>query len=58
MKVGCIDPVTKIVEERFFDKKIGTVVPSANDKLIVAFKDIIEEFDFYTEELIDHSILS
>jgi len=51
MKVGRIDPVTKIVDERVFDKKIGTVVPSGNDKLIIAFKDSIEEFDFYTGAL-------
>jgi len=47
-KVGRIDPVTKIAEERTFEKRIGTVVPAINDKLIIAFEDAIAELDFKT----------
>ena len=47
-KVGRIDPVTKITEERTFEKRVGTVVPTMNDKLIIAFEDAIAELDFGT----------
>ncbi|MGZ3763954.1 MAG: SMP-30/gluconolactonase/LRE family protein [Mucilaginibacter sp.] len=50
-KIGCIDPVTRIVNERGFDRMVGTVVPSLDGKLIVAFKDSIEELDFGIGEL-------
>lgn len=49
-KVGCIDPVIKIAEERNVDKKIGTVVPAANGNLIVALQGSIEELNFETGE--------
>ena len=47
-KVGCIDPVTKITEERTFEKRIGTVVPAMSDKLVIAFENAIAELDFKT----------
>jgi sugar lactone lactonase YvrE len=47
-KVGCIDPITKITEERTFEKRIGMVVPAINGKLVVAFEDAIAELDFKT----------
>jgi sugar lactone lactonase YvrE len=47
-KVGSIDPVTKITEERTFEKRAGAVVPAMNDKLVVAFEDAIAELDFKT----------
>jgi sugar lactone lactonase YvrE len=47
-KVGCIDPLTRITQERTFEKKPGTVVPAMNDKLVIAFKDAIAELDFKT----------
>lgn len=50
-KLGCIDPITKITEERIFEKRTGTVVPAMNDKLIVAFEDTIAELDFRTGEV-------
>jgi sugar lactone lactonase YvrE len=49
-KVGCIDPVTKITEERNVDKRIGTVVPATNGNLIVALQGSIEELNFETGE--------
>ena len=49
-KVGCIDPQTKIVEERYVDKRVGTVVSSNNDNLIVALQGSIEELNFITGE--------
>jgi len=47
-KVGRIDPATKINEERTFEKRVGTVVPGMNDKLVIAFEDAIAELDFET----------
>jgi sugar lactone lactonase YvrE len=49
-KVGCIDPLTKIIEEKNVRKRVGMVVPSGNGKLIVALQASIEEFDFVTGE--------
>lgn len=49
-KVGCIDPETKIIEERNVGKRIGTVALAANDKLIVALQGSIEELDFKAGE--------
>jgi sugar lactone lactonase YvrE len=47
-KLGRIDPVTKVAEERNVGKRIGAVVPFADDKLIIALQGSIEEFDFET----------
>lgn len=47
-KVGRIDPVTRIVEERSVGKKVGTVVPANEDKLIIALEDAIAVLDFET----------
>lgn len=44
--VGCIDPLTKKVTERNVGKRVGTVVPSTNGKLVVALQGSIEELDF------------
>jgi len=49
-KVGCIDPITKMVEERNVEKRIGTVVPATNGRLIVALEGSIEELNFETGE--------
>lgn len=49
-KVGCIDPVTKIAEEKNVDKRIGSVVPATNGNLIVALQGSIEELNFETGE--------
>jgi sugar lactone lactonase YvrE len=54
-KLGRIDPVTKISEEKTFEKRIGMVVPAANDQLVIAFEDALAAFDFeigMTEEII------
>jgi sugar lactone lactonase YvrE len=50
-KVGCIDPITKEIKEKYIDKRVGTVVPATNGKLIVALQGSIEEMDFETGEL-------
>lgn len=50
-KVGCIDPVTKIVEERNVDKRVGTVVLATNGNLIVALQGSITTLNFDTDEL-------
>ncbi|MDN5287964.1 MAG: Sugar lactone lactonase YvrE [Mucilaginibacter sp.] len=47
-KVGRIDPVTKITEERATGKRVGTVVPANDHRLIIALEDAIEELDFET----------
>lgn len=46
--VGCIDIQTKVVEKISVDKKIGTVVPSNNNNLIIALQGSIEELVFAT----------
>ena len=50
-KVGCIDPTTKETIDRNVEKKVGTVVPIVNGKLIVALQGSIEELDFETGKL-------
>lgn len=50
-KVGCIDPVTKEIKEKYVGKRVGTVVPATNGKLILALQGSIEELDFETGEL-------
>lgn len=50
-RVGCIDAVTGIMEEKEVYKRVGTVVPYKNDTLIVALQGSIEAFDFATGEL-------
>lgn len=47
-KVGRIDPVTKIIEERAVGERVGTVVPATNGKLIIALENSIEALDFET----------
>jgi sugar lactone lactonase YvrE len=47
-KVGCIDPVTKIMEERAVGERVGTVVPATNGHLIIALENSIEALDFET----------
>jgi sugar lactone lactonase YvrE len=47
-KVGCIDPVTKNIEERAVGERVGTVVPATNGKLIIALENSIEALDFET----------
>lgn len=49
-KVGCIDPLTKIVKEKNVGKRIGTVVPAVNGSLIVALEGSIEELNFESGE--------
>jgi sugar lactone lactonase YvrE len=49
-KVGCIDPVTKITEEKNVSKRIGTVVPSIDGNLILALQGSLEELNFETGE--------
>ena len=49
-KVGCIDAVTKITEERNVDKRNGTFVLATNGNLIVALQGLIEELNFETGE--------
>jgi sugar lactone lactonase YvrE len=46
--VGRIDPITKIAEERSVGKRVGTVVPANDNKLIIALEDAIEVLDFET----------
>ncbi len=50
-KVGCINPITKEIKEKYVGKRVGTVVPATNGKLIVALQGSIEELDFETGEL-------
>ncbi|WP_183564114.1 SMP-30/gluconolactonase/LRE family protein [Mucilaginibacter sp. SP1R1] len=50
-KVGCINPITKEIEEKNVGKRVGTVIPATNGKLIVALQGSIEELDFETGEL-------
>ncbi|MGF7040620.1 SMP-30/gluconolactonase/LRE family protein [Mucilaginibacter lappiensis] len=47
-KVGRIDPVTKIIEERAVGERVGTVVPTTHGKLIIALENSIEALDFET----------
>lgn len=47
-KIGCIDPVTRIIEERNAGKKISSVVPAANGNLIAALKGSLAEINFLT----------
>jgi len=49
-KVGCIDPITKMVKERNLGKRIGTVVPATNGNLLIALQGSIEELNFKTGE--------
>ncbi|MDR6942606.1 SMP-30/gluconolactonase/LRE family protein [Mucilaginibacter pocheonensis] len=48
MMVGAIDPVTKAIESRKLDKRIGTVVPATNGNLIVALQGSVEVLEFKT----------
>ncbi len=50
-KVGCLDPITKIIEERTVDEKVGTVVPADNNTLCIALENSIALFNFETGEL-------
>lgn len=50
-KVGRIDPGTKKVEDRNVWKRVGTVVPSDNGRLIVALQGSIEVLDFENDSL-------
>ena len=45
-KVGRIDPITRIAEERSVGKRVGMVVPINEHKLIIALEDAIVAFDF------------
>lgn len=47
-KVGCIDPVTKISEERDVGERIGTVVPADNNNLVLALESSIASLNFDT----------
>lgn len=49
-KLGCIDPANKSVKEIGTGKKIGTVVPAANNKLIIGVQGAIVELDFGTAQ--------
>ncbi len=49
-KVGTIDPLTKVVQERNVDKRPGTLVPATNGNLLVALQGSIEELNFETGE--------
>ncbi len=52
-KVGRINPLTKEIEEQDVYKRVGTIVPATNGKLIVALQGSIEELDFETGKLRD-----
>lgn len=50
-KVGCVDPVTKIIEEKNVGERIGTVVPASNGTLILALESSIALLNFDTGKL-------
>ncbi|TDE44871.1 SMP-30/gluconolactonase/LRE family protein [Flavobacterium rhamnosiphilum] len=49
-KVGCIDPITKITEEKNVGERIGTVVPADNGSLVLALESSIVSLNFDTGE--------
>ncbi len=49
-KVGCIDPITKITEEKNVGERIGTVVPAGNGNLVLALESSIALLNFETGE--------
>ena len=49
--VGCIDSSSKKLKEHALGKKVGTVIPAENGKLVVALQGSIEELDFETGKL-------
>lgn len=50
-KVGCIDPITNIVVEKFVGQKVGTVVSAEDGSLVVAMQGAIAVLNFDTGEL-------
>jgi sugar lactone lactonase YvrE len=50
-KVGCIDPITKIREEKKLPERVGTVVPMDNGNLVLALENALMAFNFDTGEL-------
>lgn len=50
-KVGCVDPITKIIEEKNLNERVGTVVPSDNDNLVLALENSITTLNFDTGEI-------
>lgn len=50
-KVGCVDPITKITEEKNVGERVGTVVPADNDTLVLALENSIASLNFVTGEL-------
>jgi sugar lactone lactonase YvrE len=50
-KVGCVDPITKIIEEKKINERIGTVVPAHNGHLVLALESSIVSLNFDTGEL-------
>jgi sugar lactone lactonase YvrE len=49
-KVGCVDPITKITEEKNVGEKVGTVVPANNGDLVLALESSIVTLNFETAE--------
>lgn len=49
-KLGCIDPVTPHVKEIDLEKRVGTVVPASDNKLLIALQGSLELLDFETGE--------
>lgn len=50
-KVGCVDPITKITEEKNIGERVGTVVPADNGNLVLALESSIASLNFETGEL-------
>nr|AUN37891.1 gluconolactonase [uncultured bacterium] len=50
-KVGRINPITKIREEKNVGERVGTVVPAANGNLVLALENSIASLNFDTGEL-------
>lgn len=47
-KVGCVDPITRIVQEKELHQRVGTVVPFEGTELVLGLESAIVSFDFQT----------
>jgi sugar lactone lactonase YvrE len=50
-KVGCVDPISKKIEEKLLDQRVGTVVPAGENNLVLALESAIVLMDFRTGEV-------